>query len=149
MSLAGGLLGFAAYTFVSNSAAQSAALYVPFTSGTIIFGSTLVFYLRWLNYRFRQHAETEFHNLNFSKDILRASWIAELLLEAHSPTDERQQPFDIPDFLLEQYSADLFQKSTSSTSIHPIEDLQKYARQFKKLTVGPVTIESKDKSNPH
>ncbi|MCA9051613.1 MAG: hypothetical protein KDA89_22900 [Planctomycetaceae bacterium] len=121
----------------------SIAVYAPFASGMIIFGSTLAFYLRWLNYLYRRHAETEFQNLQFSKDILRASWIAEFTLEANNPTREDQQPFDVPEFLLIQFSKGLFESADGGSVEHPIEELQRYAKQFKKLTVGPIQMESK------
>ncbi len=143
--IAGGTLAaFAAQAILGEGTATSSLAYVPFASGTILFGSTLVFYLRWLSGRFRQHADAEFANLSFSKDILRASWIAEFLLEAHNPTVEGQQPFDVPEFLIEKLSTGLFENQESAGSGHPIEDLQRYAKRFKKLSVGPVSIETKE-----
>jgi hypothetical protein len=74
------------------------------------------------------------------------SWIAELILEARNPTAEGQEPFEIPAFLLEQFSSGLFGSISASESRHPIEDLQRYAKQFTKLSFGPVSIKSKDDS---
>ncbi len=39
----------------------------------IIFGSTLLFYLRWSSQWYREHVDIEFSNQFFSRDMLLAS----------------------------------------------------------------------------
>ena len=56
--------------------------YSPVIAGTAIFAGTLIYYIRWSNAWFHRHADQEFQNAQFQKDIIRASWIVELLFEA-------------------------------------------------------------------
>lgn len=108
--------------------------------------TTLVYRLKFAADGYRVHAETELANQKFRQDILRASWLAELLFEAATKDDARgREVITINDQLLGQLAKGLFEYNASAKSAkHPIEELQQYARQFKKLTVGPVQIENKD-----
>jgi len=45
------------------------------------FGAAVIFYLRWMNSWFAQHASTEFQLRQFQLDIERASWVVETALE--------------------------------------------------------------------
>lgn len=108
--------------------------------------TTLVYRLKFSADGYRLHAETELANQKFRQDILRASWLAELLFEAATKDETRgREAIIIDDQLLAQLAKGLFEYNASAKPAkHPIEELQQYARQFKKLTVGPVQIESKD-----
>jgi hypothetical protein len=121
-------------------------LYAPALTSIILLVSTVIFYLRWLRASHDNLARRDFETDRMQLDMMRASWIAELILEAHNPTGQKD-PFNIPESLVTQLSHRLFDNSKSNSSDHPIEDLQRYAKQFKKLTVGPVTLESLPRSD--
>ncbi|MCA9037631.1 MAG: hypothetical protein KDA91_21000 [Planctomycetaceae bacterium] len=138
-----GMIATSVYLLVTQKS-DSYLAYAPMISGSVLLCSTCVYAIRWLNDRNTIQTTAEFENARFAKDVLRSSWLAELTLEAKNPTRPGAEPFDIPEFLLEQFAQGLFESGASSKTDHPIEDLQRYAKQFKKLTVGPVSIESKD-----
>ncbi len=121
-------------------------LYAPALTSIILFVSSIVFYLRWLRNSHDNLARLDFENNRLQLDMMRASWIAELILEAQNPTNPDQKPFEIPEQLVSQLSHRLFEDSQSDSAEDPIEALQRYAKQFKKLTVGPVMIESQPRS---
>ncbi len=129
-------------TEVVDTIAFSWFHFVPFPAGVILFGSTLVFYIRWASRWFSRHAESELSNLQYGKDMLRASWIAELLFEAADhKKDDKDNPVEFPPFLLEQMCANLFDYRPDSKASHPIDDIQKYAKKFKKFAIGAKGIE--------
>lgn len=121
-------------------------LYAPALTSIVLLVSTVIFYLRWLRASYDNLARRDFEADRLQLDMMRASWIAELILEAQNPTTADQKRFEIPESLVTQLSHRLFENSQSNSSDHPIEDLQRYAKQFKKLTVGPVTLESLPRS---
>lgn len=122
-------------------------LYAPALTSIVLLVSTVIFYLRWLRASYDNLARRDFETDRLQLDMMRASWIAELILEAQNPTTVDQKRFEIPELLVTQLSHRLFENSQSNPSDHPIEDLQRYAKQFKKLTVGPVTLESLPRSD--
>ena len=121
--------------------------FAPFPAGLILFGSTFIFYIRWMSRWFKNHADSEISNLQYGKDILRASWIAELVFEASSEADGAKK-VEIPDYLLQQFCAGLFEHTVDGGQTHPIEDLQKYAKRFKRFKVGAkgIEVEASDKT---
>lgn len=121
-------------------------LYAPALTSIIMLVSSVAFYLRWLRNSHDNLARLDFQNNRLQLDMMRASWIAELILEAQNPTNPDQKTFEIPEQLVSQLSHRLFEDSQSDSAEDPIEALQRYAKQFKKLTVGPVMIESQPRS---
>ncbi len=117
--------------------------YIPLlTSGFVIFGSTLIYYIRWGNAWLCQHAEAEFQNLQFSKDILRASWLAELIIEG-----KMENGTIIPEYILEQYSKNLFNIQKINGKHHPIDDLFKLSKSLKKIKLNKTGIELEKQDN--
>lgn len=122
-------------------------IFAPILAASSVLTITpLVYRLKFSADGYRLHAETELANQKFRQDILRASWLAELLFEAATiDTSSGRGAITIDDQLLAQLAKGLFEYNASAKPAqHPIEELQKYARQFKKLTIGPVQIENKD-----
>ncbi|WP_156925286.1 hypothetical protein [Nitratidesulfovibrio termitidis] len=81
----------------------------------------LIFYLRWMNAWFSQHADAEFKSKQFQLDMDRASWLVETALEWN-----RYQYGQIPDLLMEgltrnMFSADVSKKETEIQ--HPADML--------------------------
>jgi hypothetical protein len=95
----------------------------PFSTGILLFVSTAIFYIRWNDLWFKEHANAEFENRKFYVDTVRASWIAELLFEWK---EKKEVPF--PDQLITSYTTGLFQSSDLvKTTKHPFDDIKSLA----------------------
>ncbi len=147
--IAGMISGIALVTVFVMKVFQAEAfeplLLLPVAGGTLLFGTTFVFYLRWCNQWFQQHAEYEFQKSRFAKDVIRASWIAELLFEAAGENNDGS--VEVPEFLVEQFAKNLFDTPRTNQKHHPIDDLYRYARRFKKISVGAGTMSASAESN--
>lgn len=106
------------------------------SSGLILFSSTFIYFLRWNNSWLNSHAQLEFKNIQFSQDILRASWLAELVFEVGKESNK-----DVPPFMIEQFSKNLFTVNNKIERHHPIDDILKFSKSFKKVKVGKTGIE--------
>jgi hypothetical protein len=83
-------------------------MFLPISAGTGIFVSTAIYYIRWNDRWFRDHASAEFANRKFGADILGASWLAELFFE----WDEKKD-FNFPPELLQSFARGLFTPGTN------------------------------------
>jgi hypothetical protein len=104
-----------------ESLTQSANLYpnIRAAIGGISVAAIFVFYIRWTDSWFRQHADEEFRFKRMSLDIDRASWVVETAMEW-----QHDNKAAVPDRLLEQLSRDLFASGGQQTVVrHPMEDL--------------------------
>lgn len=83
-------------------------------------GGSLIYFIRWLNRWFEQHAQAEFQLKQFQLDIERASWIVETTLEWNDAKGTT-----IPDKLLESLSRNLFSDATQppEQAVHPADQL--------------------------
>jgi hypothetical protein len=88
-------------------------LYLPISAGILLFASTLVFYLKWNDDWFREHAHAEFYNRKLNSDILRASWIAELFFESG-----KKEGFKLPSEVVASFTRNLFVDSYSANKKH-------------------------------
>jgi len=105
-------------------------------SGVLLFASTLWYFVRWQDRWQQTHAIAELQNRKNRKDMLRASWLAELFIETGK--DEKIQ---LPDTLLEEMSHGLFVAPNEATvTEHPLEVLFKRAG-LDRLKVGKTGIE--------
>lgn len=85
----------------------------------VAFGSTSIYYLRWNNKWFEQHANEEFKLKKYDIDLDRASWLVEMALEWNEEIKT-----DIPFELLDKLSHNLFdEEKTDDTELHPSEQL--------------------------
>lgn len=83
------------------------------------FASTLVFYLRWQNRWFEQHAQEEFRLKRMALDVDRASWVVEMAMEWK---DEKGA--ELPAELLTRLSAHLFEQGAiREETLHPADQL--------------------------
>jgi hypothetical protein len=93
--------------------------YVRLLIGIIGFAAASVYYLRWTDRWFRQHADEEFRLRRLGLDFDRASWIVEMALEWKQ---EKQE--EIPRELIDRLTANLFLTGEASEALrHPAEDL--------------------------
>ena len=80
--------------------------------------ATGIFYIRWLNHWFNQHADAEFRVKQFQLDVDRASWIVETVLEMKAGKDV------IPTALLNALTTNLFEyDSRRDETPHPADEL--------------------------
>jgi hypothetical protein len=80
------------------------------------FAAALIFYIRWNDQWFRQHADEEFKLKRLELDVDRASWVVEM---AHEWKES-----EIPEVLLQNLSKNLFSTEKEEMCItHPSEDL--------------------------
>jgi hypothetical protein len=77
----------------------------------IAFVAILLFYVRWMNRWFEQHAAAEFLLKQFELDIDRASWVVETAMEWR-----RDQKSEIPGTLLEGITRNLFADSGGTSA---------------------------------
>lgn len=86
---------------------------------TFLAAAVGIFYLRWLNHWFRQHADAEFRLKQFQLDIDRASWVVETVLEMKAGKEV------IPTALLKSLTRNLFEHEAAGTDedIHPADEL--------------------------
>lgn len=91
----------------------------PLFSG-IALAAAVIYYIRWSNLWFTQHATEEFRLKRLNLDIDRASWVVEMALEWK---DEKGT--EIPHELVERLSRNLFTEEYGETKgpRHPSEDL--------------------------
>ena len=100
-------------------------------SGLVLVGTTLIYYLRWNNHWFGQLVGEEFDRRKLDVDVLRASWVAEMLMEWK---EERQGQF--PAELLTAFTKGLFKPGGSTVpDHHPAADLAKLAGDVSNLKV--------------
>jgi hypothetical protein len=101
-------------------------------TGTVTLFATLIYYLKWNDRWFREHAEGEFASKRYKSDMLRASWLAELVSERA----QAKQP-DLPPELLEAFTQNLFRGSTPlAEAEHPFEQLTSLIKHAKELKIG-------------
>jgi hypothetical protein len=113
----------------------------------ILFISTAIFYIRWNDQWFKEHANAEFENRKFSRDIVRASWIAELLFEWK---EKKEVP--LPEELITSYTTGLFQNNeTVKTTKHLFDDLKSLAGSVSEIKFskkGGISLKKKPESEP-
>jgi hypothetical protein len=110
-------------------------LFVPLSAGVVLFVTTSVFYVKWSDDWFAEHADAEFRNRKFKADIARASWIAELLFE-----DKKREPV-LPPELVASYAANLFKDESRMPIRHPYEDLAALLKNVSSMKVSKAGVE--------
>ena len=81
--------------------------------------ASTVYYIRWADQWFRQHADEEFRLRRLALDFDRASWVVEMALEWKQEKEE-----EIPRELIDRLTANLFLSGApSEASRHPAEDI--------------------------
>lgn len=82
------------------------------------FAMTAVFYIRWNDWWFRQHADEEFRLKRLELDIDRASWVVEMALE----WSREKEAGPVPAAIMEGVTRNLFESPAVSRPMHPAED---------------------------
>jgi hypothetical protein len=83
------------------------------------FGAAIVYYIRWNDQWFRQHADEEFRLKRLDLDIDRASWVVEMAMEW-----KEERGTAIPAELIDRLTRNLFQDVERRKAVrHPSQDL--------------------------
>ena len=119
LSLLGGLIAF---TLLSpDTATEGVPLWLELGRlplGVLGFALTAIFYIRWNDQWFRQHAEQEFRLQQLALDVDRAGYAAEMLLEWQEDKDG-----EMPAVMVDRLTAGLFTDQTKVERVrHPSED---------------------------
>ncbi|MFT3836395.1 MAG: hypothetical protein QM723_05295 [Myxococcaceae bacterium] len=101
---------------------------LPLGSSLAVLVSTLVYYVRWMDRWFREHAEQEFGASKYKADMLRASWIAELSAEIREHDNAELQPA-----LLSALTHGLFVTPGSPPLRHPLEAVTGLAERLSEI----------------
>ncbi len=104
---------------------------LPMATGTLTFVAMLIYYIRWIDRWFREHAEGELAAERYQADIVRANWLAELVAE------QRQLAAELPPELLDAFTRNLFRGTTTlAEAEHPFEQVTAMLKRAKELKVG-------------
>ncbi len=104
----------------------------PLAASLTTMVSTFVYYIRWLDRSFREHADLEFQAARYKADMLRASWIAELSTETYKLGDGAK----IPPELLEALTRSLFKANVAGPSEHPFEQLMSAVKRGTEVSIN-------------
>ncbi len=91
---------------------------IRLTTSTAALAAAMIFYIRWNDHWFSQHADEEFRLKRLELDIDRASWVAEMVFEW------QVEKGTIPDELIHRLTRNLFSTEPDRETVkHPSEDL--------------------------
>lgn len=107
----------------------------PLSAGVVLFASTLIYYVKWIDRWFREHARTEFQNRKLRSDIVRASWLAELTFEG------REKGRELPQVLVERFSDGLFLDHSDAPVEHPTDAVLTFLQRVSSIKVGQGSVE--------
>jgi hypothetical protein len=82
------------------------------------FIGTVIYFLRWNDQWVRQHADAEFMAKRYRSDMLRATWVAELVTEW-----AKDNATPAPPALTESFTKSLFSYDSIPATTHPLEAL--------------------------
>ncbi len=109
--------------------------FIPLGTWTILFVTTGIYYIRWNDQWFRDHARVEFENRKFSSDVLRASWVAELLFEW-----AEKKGITMPPDLLSSFTKNLFEPMAQDGRHHPIDQFNDFLKQVSMIEIGKGSV---------
>jgi hypothetical protein len=105
------------------------------TAGSILFGSVLIYFIRWQSAWVHQRTMEELRLLRTSLDVERASWVVESLVEF-----KNEQIDQIPDALLTAVTRNLFadpeQNAAITTPVDDVADILRNGAESVKLKLG-------------
>lgn len=105
--------------FTSSNIAIFLGLLKPVTF-TILFSSSFIFYIKWLNAWFSKNSDEEFFLRKYQLDVERSSWIVETVLESLNQGEK-----ELPTELILNFSKNLFSEKddVENDLKHPSDQL--------------------------
>jgi hypothetical protein len=107
-------------------------LLAPVSAGLLSIAVTLVWYLKWNDSWFREHAKHEMQLSRSQTDALRAHWLAELMFE----WDKEKSGRPFPEELIRTFSQGLFYDKSIPEVRHAYDDIATFASSIKRLKLG-------------
>jgi hypothetical protein len=98
------------------------------TTGLLLAASTFVYYIKWSDQWFKEHARAEIRNRRLEADIQRAAWLSEMFFE----TKDKQ----LPESFFEHFARGLFSEEQMQDTEHPADQLAKLVRSVSGVKVG-------------
>lgn len=142
MAVGAGLMGFSIWKLFRLPSFDWRYM-STFWSGLLLAGTTLIYYLRWNNHWFAQLARDEFNTHKMNIDVLRASWVAEMLIEWK---EEKDRPF--PTELLTAVTEGLFRGvEWTPGDHHPVSEVARMVNSVSKLKVTKDGLELSKKGD--
>jgi hypothetical protein len=144
-------MAFEVYSLLSSSTGQrqviSSVLLAVSGLGLV---STFVYYLRFSTRWLEEHKNIEISYMKYEADMLRASWIVELLFEWEEMARRTGSDREFPKELIAGISRYMFEiASTGGSAKHPLEEALQNLQGVSKLRFGKAGFElERDKSNP-
>lgn len=127
-TLFGGLAVVAGYDYLTT---LDLHYLPPLSVGVLGSSATMLFYLKWSDRWFREHADEELQSKRYKADMLRASWIAELAAEWAK--EGKQAPPE----LLDVFARNLFANAPDlGVTEHPVDALLGLMKRAQKVDVG-------------
>ena len=105
-------------------------LTAPLSTGLLGFAATVIYYLKWNDNWFTQHASAEVKSMRNSADIIRANWLAELMFEW-----DKEKAQEFPDSLIATFSQGLFHDPSIKATDHPTDEVLRFMKSLKKISV--------------
>ena len=120
LSLSSGLIAVSLlYPVAATEGAEFWLGLVRLPIGALGFALTALFYIRWTDQWFRQHANQEFRLQQLALDVDRAGYATEMLMEW-----QEDKGGEMPAVLVDRLTAGLFTDQTTATRVqHPSEDV--------------------------
>lgn len=107
--------------------------WVVFASSITTIITTAIYYLKWNDRWFREHADAEFAAKRYKADILRASWLAELAGEWQKTKDKKE----LSPLLVEAFTRNLFADvSIGDPSDHPLDEMSNLLKRASEVSFG-------------
>ena len=120
LAMSGGLIGHS--LLFPATASEGVGLWVGFVRlplGALGFALTSIFYIRWNDQWFRQHANQEFRFQQLALDVDRAGYVVEMLMEW-----QEDKGSEMPAVIVDRLTTGLFTDQTSEERVrHPTEDV--------------------------
>ena len=117
--MSAGLIGHSLW--FPGTAVEGVALWlglVRLPLGALGFALTSIFFIRWNDQWFRQHANQEFRFQQLALDVDRAGYVVEMLMEW-----QEEKSSEMPAMLVDRLTTGLFTDQTSEDRVrHPTED---------------------------
>lgn len=95
-----------------------------------------MYWIKWSDDWFREHARAEFANRKFNADATRAAWLVELLLEW---SKEGREP--MPPAVVESLTKNLFTETASEAPSHASDVLQRFVSRLANVRADSAGVE--------